>query len=69
MPFFVWCEIVCIECSDTIAGRHVSGKIPRHEMKRDASRNGWKFDEDGNAKCLCCLNGSRKPDRPSMMNT
>lgn len=52
--FWVWCEIVCIDCGDSIAGTHVSGaRVPRREMKAEAVRHGWTFNKNGDAHCGC----------------
>lgn len=67
MSFFVWCEIVCNDCADAAEGRNVSGTIPRREMKRDAVRAGWVFDDAGNAKCPRCAAGLPGPDYPGFV--
>ena len=40
---YIWCEIVCVECSRTTSGRHTSGALPRKDMKSEASSEGWLF--------------------------
>lgn len=41
---YVWCELVCDECSDTVCGQFVSGgRIPVQAMRREAESFGWVF--------------------------
>lgn len=44
MGIYVWCELVCENCSSTTAGRYVTGQIPRREMREEAKKEGWLFD-------------------------
>lgn len=69
MSFFVWCEIICIDCASTTEGCHTSSTIPRRQMKRDAIRKGWVFDTDGNAKCPRCVAGLKGSERPSTLSS
>lgn len=60
MSFFVWCELVCSNCSSTTAGNFTkSGRIRQGAMLRAATRSGWKWValEDGREDWLCpeCL--------------
>ena len=43
MATYIWCEIVCCNCSDAVSGRHTSGALPRREMKKEARKAGWVF--------------------------
>lgn len=41
---YVWCELVCDECSHTTCGQFVSGgRIPVQAMRRAAESAGWVF--------------------------
>lgn len=52
--FWVWCEIMCVDCAKTTAGTSVSNaRVPRREMKVEAIRRGWTFDKNGEAHCGC----------------
>lgn len=45
---YIWCEIVCAHCANTIGGRHVSGnRIPKREMLKEIKKYGWIIDGQG----------------------
>lgn len=50
-----WCEIVCHDCSETVAGRHVrGGSFPLRKMEAVAQRRGWtKRKIEGHTEHLC----------------
>ena len=52
MSFYVWCEVVCAECSDTSQGQFVTGDIPRRELKQQALREGFIFPK-GMSEAFC----------------
>lgn len=51
MTFWVWIEIVCHTCADTMPGVNTRGAIPRREMRRDAKEEGWVFKRNGDTFC------------------
>lgn len=51
MSTLFWVELVCGECSTTIAGTWTSGKVPVREMKKEAKEAGWNFLEK---EAFCC---------------
>lgn len=55
MSFWVWVEIVCVDCASIVAGRHVYGNsIPRRDMSVEARSLRWECIEiDGKKDWLC----------------
>jgi hypothetical protein len=62
---WVWCEIVCIKCSEAHAGRHVTdSRIPKRELIKEAKEGGWVF-KDQDAYChSCAVSYGLKADEP-----
>lgn len=54
MAFFVWCEIVCVECATTVAGEWTSDRPNRRYMAKEAKRHGWRQVGDGEWACPRC---------------
>lgn len=56
MSFFVWCELVCDGCAQTVAGQHTKAeRVPRRAMKREAIDDfGWVFHANGDTHCRTC---------------
>lgn len=50
MGVYIWCELVCAQCSRTRTGRYTSGALPRRALMKDARSAGWVFADD-NAFC------------------
>lgn len=43
MATYVWCELVCNHCSDSLAGEFTTGSIPRAALKKQAKAGGAVF--------------------------
>lgn len=55
MPFPVWCEIVCVECSDVISGAWTDEGVPRRVLKAEALHAKATHNRDtGEWKCRYC---------------
>ena len=60
----IWCEIVCDRCADTVAGRYVTGSIPRKSMKDEAIGRGYWFVRGStfcSRKCLDAYFSEQEP--------
>lgn len=55
MAWTVWCEIVCEDCADTVAGQHNEHSLNKREMAKEARRAGWKLTGD-EWRCRRCKN-------------
>lgn len=52
MSTYVWCELVCDYCSETISGEFsTADRIPRASLKKDAKSKGAVFAFDD---VFCC---------------
>ena len=55
MSFYVWCELVCRECSITSEGVFTSNLVPRKILKARGKKAGWRFDREGDVTCPHCV--------------
>jgi hypothetical protein len=54
MACFVWCELVCVQCASTVAGRFSTERIPRRDMSKEAKRCGWTLIDGEEWACPSC---------------
>ncbi len=60
MSFWVWIELVCIDCASVMGGRHVLRRyVPRRELSIIAKKMGWVLV---NTEWICraCIEKSKK---------
>lgn len=54
MTWPIWCEIVCVKCANTTAGRFNYSSLKKNEMRNEAYREGWRITND-DWLCKECL--------------
>lgn len=61
---WIWCEIVCRHCANTMGGRHISGShIPKRKMVEEIKLSGCIIDgQDSFCDEVCHENHKRESE-------